>query len=89
MQNHLWCPNDPGGQGIDDDDDDVKQGSLFSICAWYSTYSPGTIYINSADFCVNTTGPIDHINTSMTKTKKRKRNNYENKTFNLSFPKVQ
>ena len=20
MQNHLWCPNDPRGQGIDDDD---------------------------------------------------------------------
>ena len=19
---HLWCPNDPHGQGIDDDDDD-------------------------------------------------------------------
>ena len=22
LQNHLWCPNDPRGQGIDDDDDD-------------------------------------------------------------------
>ena len=22
MRNHLWCPNDPRGQGIDDDDDD-------------------------------------------------------------------
>ena len=22
MQNHLWCPNDPRGYGIDDDDDD-------------------------------------------------------------------
>ena len=21
-QNNLWCPNDPRGQGIDDDDDD-------------------------------------------------------------------
>ena len=21
MQSHLWCPNDPRGQGIDDDDD--------------------------------------------------------------------
>ena len=21
---HLWCPNDPGSQGIDDDDDDGK-----------------------------------------------------------------
>ena len=23
LQNHLWCPNDPCGSGIDDDDDDV------------------------------------------------------------------
>ena len=23
LQNHLWCPNDPLGKGIDDDDDDV------------------------------------------------------------------
>ena len=22
MQNHLWCPNDTRGLGIDDDDDD-------------------------------------------------------------------
>ena len=22
LQNHLWCPNDPCGQGIDDDNDD-------------------------------------------------------------------
>ena len=22
LQNHLWCPNDPRGWGIDDDDDD-------------------------------------------------------------------
>ena len=22
LQNHLWCPNDPWGKGIDDDDDD-------------------------------------------------------------------
>ena len=22
MRNHLWCPNDPHGHGIDDDDDD-------------------------------------------------------------------
>ena len=22
LRNHLWCPNDPCGQGIDDDDDD-------------------------------------------------------------------
>ena len=22
LQNHLWCPNDPSGLGIDDDDDD-------------------------------------------------------------------
>ena len=22
LQNHLWCPNDPRGEGIDDDDDD-------------------------------------------------------------------
>ena len=22
LQNHLWCPNDPHGKGIDDDDDD-------------------------------------------------------------------
>ena len=21
LQNHLWCPNDPRGEGIDDDDD--------------------------------------------------------------------
>ena len=23
LQNHLWCPNDPRGEGIDDDDDDL------------------------------------------------------------------
>ena len=23
LRNHLWCPNDPRGLGIDDDDDDV------------------------------------------------------------------
>ena len=22
LQNYLWCPNDPRGYGIDDDDDD-------------------------------------------------------------------
>ena len=22
LRNHLWCPNDPRGEGIDDDDDD-------------------------------------------------------------------
>ena len=22
LQNHLWCPNDPCGQGVDDDDDE-------------------------------------------------------------------
>ncbi|WP_419652809.1 hypothetical protein, partial [Thiolapillus sp.] len=22
LQNHLWCPNDPRGEGIDDGDDD-------------------------------------------------------------------
>ena len=25
LQNYLWCPDDPRGQGIDDDDDDVQQ----------------------------------------------------------------
>ena len=24
LQNHLWCPNDPRGEGIDDDDDDTR-----------------------------------------------------------------
>ena len=24
MQNHLWCPNDPRGKGIDDDDNDTS-----------------------------------------------------------------
>ena len=24
LQNHLWCPNDPRGQGIHDDDDDTE-----------------------------------------------------------------
>ena len=23
LQNHLWCPNDPRGLGIDDDDNDI------------------------------------------------------------------
>ena len=23
LQNHLWCPNDPRGWGLDDDDDEV------------------------------------------------------------------
>ena len=22
LRNHLWCPNDPRGEGIDDDDDE-------------------------------------------------------------------
>ena len=45
MQNHLWCPNDPRGERIDDDggDDDASLGtgsvesgliSLFLSCAW-------------------------------------------------------
>ena len=25
LQNHLWCPNDPRGYGIDDDDDEVGE----------------------------------------------------------------
>ena len=29
LQNHLWCPNDPRGYGIDDDDDDDDDGDLF------------------------------------------------------------
>ena len=28
LQNHLWCPNDPRGEGIDDDDDDDDDSSL-------------------------------------------------------------
>ena len=24
LRNHLWCPNDPRGSGIDDDDDDIR-----------------------------------------------------------------
>ena len=41
LWNHLWCPNDPGGQGIDDDDDDdtclhnsqsLEHGKLVSWC---------------------------------------------------------
>ena len=26
LQDHLWCPSDPHGQGIDDDDDDDLHG---------------------------------------------------------------
>ena len=31
LQNHLWCPNDPRGQGIDDDDDVMKDVNLAVI----------------------------------------------------------
>ena len=39
LPNHLWCPNDPRGYGIDDDDDDDDdnddserwQSTLFQI----------------------------------------------------------
>ena len=31
LQNHLWCHNDPRGEGIDDDDDDF---SPFSTALW-------------------------------------------------------
>ena len=27
MQNHLWCPNDPRGEGIDGDDDGPDRDS--------------------------------------------------------------
>ena len=27
LQNHLWCPYDPRGKGIDDDDDDDDRSS--------------------------------------------------------------
>ena len=29
LQNHLWCPNDPHGYGIDDDDDDYDLKHTF------------------------------------------------------------
>ena len=33
VENRLWCPNDPRGKGIDDDDDFVSQVVLyFKIC---------------------------------------------------------
>ena len=28
LQNHLWCPNDPRGYGINDDYDDETVGRL-------------------------------------------------------------
>ena len=28
LQNHLWCPNDPRGEGIDDDDDEMQMKDL-------------------------------------------------------------
>ena len=30
LQNYLWCPSDPGDQGIDDDDDvEIISGKKF------------------------------------------------------------
>ena len=34
LQNHLWCPNDPRGQGIDDDDDDNDSLRLGIVRFW-------------------------------------------------------
>ena len=31
LQNHLWCPNDPRGSGIDDDDDDDDNDETLSV----------------------------------------------------------
>ena len=33
LQNHLWCPNDPRGQGIDEDDDD--NDVCVCVCVWF------------------------------------------------------
>ena len=30
-KNHLWCPNDPRGERIDDDDDDDEINNAFII----------------------------------------------------------
>ena len=33
LQNHMWCPYDPHGYGIDDDDDDDGQQGLWLYVA--------------------------------------------------------
>ena len=38
LQNHLWCPNNPCGQGIDDDDDETL------IYLWYQYTEVWQIY---------------------------------------------
>ena len=39
LQNHLWCPNDPRGLGIDDDDDgDCKS-------KFYCQYMPSFVVL--------------------------------------------
>ena len=32
LQNHLWCPNNPRGSGIDDDDDDYLSNVTAASC---------------------------------------------------------
>ena len=40
LQNHLWCPNDPSGHGIDDDDDEIQgQDSFGSSTQLYEVVS--------------------------------------------------
>ena len=39
LQNHLWCPNDPRGQAINDDnDDDERETVVLSVCLFVSLF---------------------------------------------------
>ena len=44
LWNHLWCPNDPLGEGIGDDDDDDDDDDDFDfgcVCCWFCCVQNG------------------------------------------------
>ena len=50
MQNHLWCPSDPRGPGIDDVNDDVYRQNTYLPSKTHST--PLIVpRINASDGC--------------------------------------
>ena len=52
LQNHLWCPNDPRGYGIDDDDDE---------CVCWSTAISYQSHLNFRLYSIETICIYKHI----------------------------
>ena len=49
LQNYLWCPNDPRGEGIDDDDGDAVCSIVCrSVCSIRDSYETTIWLVHSA-----------------------------------------